>query len=681
MKQLAARTPVSKGWLWTGRLGILLGSAFLSGQALAVDFSSSSGDWSGSWDTTVSLGASWRVQSPDRDIIATSAGGNSRGPNDDDGTQNYSTGLVSSVIKATSEIELNYKDNLGAFVRASGFYDFENENNARERTPLTEGALNRVGSRTDLLDAYVWGRFDLGRMPAEIRVGQQVVSWGESTFIPGGINVINHFDINAIRLPGGELREAFLPQDLVWLSLGTSDNTSFEAFYQYDWDDTEPDASGSYFSTNDFVPDGSVPVVLGFGAFSDQGTSFDPDFLKVPRGTTIEPDDDGQYGAAFRWYLPNFGQGTELGFYYVNYHSRLPLINALTGTQVGIGNGAGAATAVGGAALGIGAGLSPAAAIAAASQQAVATAAALGGNYTLQEATVAATVGANAALTGGDVVGLAGAFANDAYAETARYFTAFPEDLEMIGVSYNTQIGTTGVALQGELSYHMDAPTQVDDLEVLFAALAPLESTIGAGALAAFGQLGGFGTSELVPGIEFQDKYQFQTTATKVFGYIPWLGAGQGVLLFEVAAIYFPDMPDKQLGGPNGFGLRLNGPGTPISGNANLAGFHFGEVEPQSRFASSTSWGYRLVGRLDYFGLVGPWNVSPRFAFQHDVKGTTPGPGGAFVEDRKAVSIGVNALYQSTWQVDLSYTTFFDASRYNLINDRDFIGANIKVSF
>ena len=107
--------------------------------------------------------------------------------------------------------------------------------------------------------------------------------------------------------------------------------------------------------------------------------------------------------------------------------------------------------------------------------------------------------------------------------ETQRSAT---EDLEMIGVSYNTQIGTTGVALQGELSYHMDAPTQVDDLEVLFAALAPLESTIGAGALAAFGQLGGFGTSELVPGIEFQDKYQFQTTATKVFGYIPWLGAG-----------------------------------------------------------------------------------------------------------------------------------------------------------
>ena len=78
---------------------------------------------------------------------------------------------------------------------------------------------------------------------------------------------------------------------------------------------------------------------------------------------------------------------------------------------------------------------------------------------------------------------------------------------------------------------------------------------------------------------------------------------------------------------------------------------------------------------------MGPWNISPRFAFQHDVKGTTPGPGGAFVEDRKAVSIGVNANYQSTWQVDLSYTTFFDASRYNLINDRDFIGANIKVSF
>ncbi len=681
MKQLAARTPGNKGWLWAGRLGIALGSALLSGQALAIDFSSSSGDWYGSWDTTVSLGASWRVQSPDRDIIATSAGGNSFGPNDDDGTQNYSTGLVSSVIKATTELELNYRQNIGAFVRATGFYDSQNEDNARERTPLAEAALDRVGSRTDLLDAYVWGRFDLGKMPAEIRVGQQVVSWGESTFIPGGINTLNHFDINALRLPGGELREAFLPQDMAWLSVGTSENTTLELVYQYDWDDTEPDASGSYWGSNDFVPDGFVPVVLGFGAFSDQGTPWDPDFLDVPRDPTINASDDGQYGAALRWYLPNFSNGFEFGLYYMNIHSRLPLINGRTGTQAGVGNGVGAATAVGGAAQGIGAGLSPAAAIAAAAQQAVMAAAGLGGNYTLQEATIAATVGANAALTGGDVVGLAGAFANDKYAETGAYFTTFPEDLEILGLSFNTQVGRTGVALQGELSYHMDAPTQGDDVELLFATLSPLTPPLGSTALGDFGQLGQFSVDQIVPGIVFQDKYQFQVTATQVFGSVPWLGADQAVLLFEGAVIHFPDMPSKTTGGPNGFGHRLEVAGTPISGNEILAGAHFGLTEPQSAFADGTSWGYRIVSRIDYFGLVGPWNVSPRIAWQHDVSGNTPGPGGAFLEDRKAISVGIRGEYQSTWQVDLSYTTFFGASRYNLINDRDFIGANVKFSF
>lgn len=681
MKQLAARTPRSKGWLWTHRLGILLSSAFLSGQALAVDFSSSSGDWYGSWDTTVALGASWRVQSPDRDIIATSAGGNSFGPNDDDGTQNYSTGLVSSLIKATTELDLHYKQSIGTFIRARGFYDTQNEDNPRERTPLAEAALDRVGSRTELLDAFVWGSFNLGSVPAQIRVGKQVVSWGEGTFIPGGINALNPFDLNAIRLPGGELREALLPQDSVWLSLGTSANTSLELVYQYDWDNTVPDAAGSYWGANDFVPDGFVPVVLGFGAFSDQGTPWDPNFLDVPRDPSIYPEDGGQFGAALRWYLPNSANGLELGFYYMNIHSRLPLINGRTGSQVGVANGAGAATAVGGAAQGIGAGLSPAAAIAAASAQAVATAAGLGGDYTLQDATVAATVGAGAALSGGDVIGLATAFANDKYAETGAYFTTYPEDLEIFALSFNTQLGTTGIALQGEVSYHQDTPTQGDDVELLFATLSPLTPVLGSTALGDFGQLGQFGVDQIVPGIVFQDKYQFQATATKITGSIPWLAADQGVLLMEAAVIHFPDMPSKTAGGPNGWGQRLEVAGTPISGNVPLAGAHFGVTEPQSAFADGTSWGYRIVGRLDYFGAIGPWNVSPRFSWQHDVSGNTPGPGGAFLEERKAVSVGVNADYQSVWRVDLRYTTFFGSGRYNLINDRDFISTNVSFAF
>ncbi|MGH8495003.1 MAG: DUF1302 domain-containing protein, partial [Gammaproteobacteria bacterium] len=324
---------------------------------LAMEFES--GDFYGSWDTTLTFGQAWRVQSADEDIIATSAGGNSRGPNDDNGTQNFDTGTYSRLFKVTTEAELNYKQ-FGAFVRAFGLYDEEIEDHERKRTPLSEAALDLVGSRAELLDAYVWANLDIGPMPAEVRVGEQVLSWGESTFIQNGINVINHIDVSALRVPGAELREGLIPQGLVSLSLGTTENTSIEAFYQYEWDDTEPEPVGSYFSTNDFAPDGGEFVTLGFGAVPDLGTdfsalggSFFPNFRQVGRDPTRYPDDGGQWGVAFRLFAPDFSNGTDFGFYVINYHSRLPLINGRTGTQAGLGNAAGAATAIGGAAQGL----------------------------------------------------------------------------------------------------------------------------------------------------------------------------------------------------------------------------------------------------------------------------------------------------------------------------------------
>ena len=119
----------------------------------------------------------------------------------------------------------------------------------------------------------------------------------------------------------------------------------------------------------------------------------------------------------------------------------------------------------------------------------------------------------------------------------------------------------------------------------------------------------------------------------------------------------------------------------PISGNAALASFQFGEVEPQNRFADATSWGYELATKLDYPGLIGSWNLSPRLTWQQDVKGTTPGPGGNFIEGRHALGIGVTANLQNRWEVDVSYASYGGAGRFNLLNDRDFIAATVKYSF
>ena len=71
-----------------------------------------------------------------------------------------------------------------------------------------------VGSYTRLLDAFGYLRFDLGSMPSELRLGRQVVDWGESTFIPGGLNSVNYFDVTALQVPGAELKQALLPDTM-----------------------------------------------------------------------------------------------------------------------------------------------------------------------------------------------------------------------------------------------------------------------------------------------------------------------------------------------------------------------------------------------------------------------------------------------------------------------------------
>jgi hypothetical protein len=67
--------------------------------------------------------------------------------------------------------------------------------------------------------------------------------------------------------------------------------------------------------------------------------------------------------------------------------------------------------------------------------------------------------------------------------------------------------------------------------------------------------------------------------------------------------------------------------------------------------------------------------------WSQDVNGTTPGPGGNFVDGRYAITFGAGANLRAKWDVDLSYTIFGGASRWNDLNDRDFIAATLKYSF
>ena len=142
-------------------------------------------------------------------------------------------------------------------------------------------------------------------------------------------------------------------------------------------------------------------------------------------------------------------------------------------------------------------------------------------------------------------------------------------------------------------------------------------------------------------------------TMTKLFG--PTIGADQFTLVGEAGWTHVHGMPNKD-------DLRLEGPGTYTSGNSAQSqpgGVHAGkQAETDSAFADADSWGYRAVAKLDFNDAIGAVTLSPRIAWSHDVDGNSPGPGGNFLEDRKAVTFGLGANYLSTWSADLSYTDY-----------------------
>lgn len=95
-----------------------------------------------------------------------------------------------------------------------------------------------------------------------------------------------------------------------------------------------------------------------------------------------------------------------------------------------------------------------------------------------------------------------------------------------------------------------------------------------------------------------------------------------------------------------------------------------------------TSWGYRLSFAPQYSRVFGT-NVSlrPSVAWQHDVNGNAPGGNGApFVDDRRAITLGLAASYLS-FDAGLSYTDYFGAGASNILTDRDFISLDLSYSF
>jgi len=579
------------------------------------------GDIEGTFTSNLSVGASWRMEDADRDYLSpgnTNGKGRASVSTTDDGNLNYDKNdAFSMIFKGVHDIDLD-AGNYGAFARFKYWYDYAQAdqdvshghvpNNYERNDELEMGDFEDLAqdSGFEILDYYAYVNFDAGDMPIELRAGNMVLSWGESTFIQNSINSINPFDLTALRKPGSEIKEALLPTGLVYTNIGVTGDLSLEMFYQYEWDRTILDECGTYWSTADVYGGGCSKLTVATS--SSDRNQLDTNYF-IPRASDEEPSDSGQWGVAARYFAESLN-ATEFGLYYVNLHSRTPILSGVN----------------------------------------------------------AVTNFGQPFLFGAD----------------PQYVFEFPEDVEIFAASFATNVGEWAVS--GEVSYRPEFPLQINTVE--------LTQALALGNFAEWSRMGprvnAAGPGGLVHGYDEVEYTQAQITFIKFFEQV--LGASRFSLAAEFGFNWLDDMDDSQNYGRSAtFGVGDFKPFTSPTYGVEVACDSHPVLEglgvvpnTQSQnctndgFADDFSWGYRIRGSLDYSDVFMGVNLKPNFAWAHDVEGNSPPPN--FIEDRMALSLGVTADYQHTYQADLSYTSFFGAD-YNDLQDRDFLSLSFSVAF
>lgn len=614
--------------------------------------------------------------------------------NGDSGNLNFDKhDLVHATAKLTSELSISFGDTR-VFARGLYFFDqqYENMDNWHPdttlqpaSTPFSRAGRKVIGSDLHMLDYYISHNFMLGERPLTVRLGSHVLNWGESSFLAlNSLTAINAANASLLRLPGADIKEVFDPTGMFSFTMELTRGLSLEGFWQYEWKPVTIDPVGSFFSSTDFVGAGGHYAMLTFGKAPEDPQGLyrpvdNPDDPTAVLGSTSsrtlqrlpdrEPPDSGQFGFALRSFFDQLNGGTEIAFYFANYHARIPNVSAFAADATCVPTNT-------------------------------------AGTPLIDIPAVLTACGIPATnLTAAVGIGNYRAARDEALPlDSAKLFVEYPEDVRMFGVSFNTMVGAWAVS--GEYVFRDNLPTQIQPIDLMLAALQPAfpEDDLNLGiavlpgrrtAVPDFVQTN-YRQEAVTPnmyirGYERMKVGQAGLTLVRMVGGSNWLRASQilGVLEFGVTHVLdFPDLSELQF-----MAMGAVADQHISSGANNVAGINPRDVRtdpndpstnrsdpelrqnpaPQNRasFGTKYSWGYRAVGQARYDNLLLGANVTLTGGLFHDVDGSSPGIGMNFVEGRQQIIAGIGFDYQSAWLGELRYTVYTGASGRDALSDRD----------
>ncbi len=624
--------------------------------------------------------------------------------NSDNGNLNYEPGdIVYATTRVIPKLNLTWGD---WYFKASalGYYDPANTN-FQEHHPNTnyQPAKTRRPERYEddfaygarLNDLALNGYFRVLDHSVSIGIGQQLIRWGEAnTLLFSTLNQINPLDATAFRMPGAQLSEITVPIPSALIGIDLGGGFSLDLIGMLDWKPVRVDSPGSFMSTSD-VAGGGEYVIVGLGQFSEDpngnATLAAPANLATSTSFTAEvlPEDYGypqgsgnEYGAKLGYFADWLNDGTELGLYYLHYNSRLPYASVLATDASCARDAADFVTAL---------------------------IVCQGGTGTLDN------------LVPGEGLEILPI-------DTKKIFLEYPENLDMAGFSFNTNLGDW--ALAGEFAYHLQLPIQVQIVDVVFAglnpafprqdlriglqtisdiatqvpvigdALSPLDALLGLPVEAGVPQLTLPSADVAVPsflaryrgediqpnqrisGFERFDVGQLVLNGLRIFQHNP-IGADQLIVLGEAAITHIIDLPALDVlqfeGGGDNTHYSPGADGTGSNGEPDAR--RVNPTQQTSSFATATAWGYRALLRATYTNVFGRYSLHPTLLWQHDIQGTSPYPMQNFMQGRKFAWFFVDWEITRQFNLQLSYQAYFGADDRNLLVDRDNAGFSLKFDF
>lgn len=332
MPMTRTRRPRGASLDHTARRCLLLAAlGATSAQAFEVD--TGNPDLKLRWDTTVKYSAAVRLSKRMPELSSTVFGPTGVvGPNNtnqDDGDNNFDRGLVSNRLDLLTELDASY-GSWGARLSGAAWYDTvynrsnDNAGRSSNRTPANEFAPDTrtlMGRKAEVLDAFVFGRFELGDRPVTVRLGRHSLLWGESLFfgangIAGGMAPLDLIKLQSV--PNATFKEVARPTGKLSGQVQLSPEVSLGFYVAYEWQKTRLMPAGAYLSGSDTLGPGAERINAG------------PTGVFV-READLEARNGGQGGVQVRWRVDAID--TDLGFYAIRYHATGPsnIWNTLNG--------------------------------------------------------------------------------------------------------------------------------------------------------------------------------------------------------------------------------------------------------------------------------------------------------------------------------------------------------------